>query len=506
MDAPKGSHSFCDEEERELLGFIGGIDVTKGRWDNRKHHLFRTLQSLHKGDTYSRCFHTSHAHGPRQPWHDIHSAVRGPETLDLIQAFTERWIKQAPDAVGDLVNIHRLGLGEESKLENDGGWCTQLSRSIDSRVNAFDASIRQSFKITDMDSLNVGWSFEIEKHAEKSRRFETSSFAMLQFSRTLDQKKGRLIDNSIHMAHIHHIRRARHHIYIESQYFMGSSFMWLNEKERDVKCSNMVAAELTLKICEKIVAREPFAVYILLPMWMEGIPHDNATQGLLYFQRNTIEAMYKHVQNALETRMSNSSDHGLKVSDYLNFYCLGTRETKDGSEATGESTTDDEKVLINTRRHQIYVHSKMMIVDDEVCLIGTANINQRSLDGCRDSEIMMTSYQPKYPATNDSIARGDIHAFRMHIWASLTDEMNDLFRDPNKKECVDLMNSIAERNFKTYMGEKTVDMTSHLLPFPLEFYDGELRPRRGLVNGKLPDTHADAMGKKSLVFPEMFLT
>ena len=164
--------------------------------------------------------------------------------MDLVQAFTERWIKQAPDAVGDLVNIHRLGLGEESKLENDGGWCTQLSRSIDSRVNAFDASIRQSFKITDMDSLNVGWSFEMEQNAEKSRRFETSSFAMVQFSRTLDQKKGRLIDTSIHMAYIHHIRRARHHIYIESQYFMGSSFMWLNEKERDVKCSNMVAAEV----------------------------------------------------------------------------------------------------------------------------------------------------------------------------------------------------------------------------------------------------------------------
>lgn len=36
MDAPKGSQSFCDGEERELLGFIGGIDVTKGRWDNRK--------------------------------------------------------------------------------------------------------------------------------------------------------------------------------------------------------------------------------------------------------------------------------------------------------------------------------------------------------------------------------------------------------------------------------------------------------------------------------------
>ena len=31
MDSPKK-----DSDERELLGFIGGIDVTKGRWDNRK--------------------------------------------------------------------------------------------------------------------------------------------------------------------------------------------------------------------------------------------------------------------------------------------------------------------------------------------------------------------------------------------------------------------------------------------------------------------------------------
>lgn len=154
----------------------------------------------------------------------------------------------------------------------------------------------------------------------------------------------------------------------------------------------------------------------------------------------------------------------------------------------------------------MYVQQKMMIVDDEVCLIGTANINQRSMDGCRDSEIMMTSYQSDHLATSNDVAHGDIHAFRMHIWASITDTWNEAFRNPNSKECVDVMNSIAENNWKTYMGEETVDMTSHLLPFPLEYHNGVLIPRRGLVDGKLPDTCADAMGKKSVVFPEMFLT
>lgn len=44
----------------------------------------------------------------------------------------------------------------------------------------------------------------------------------------------------------------------------------------------------------------------------------------------------------------------------------------------------------------IYVHSKGMIVDDEAVIIGSANINQRSMEGSRDTEIAMGAYQPHY--------------------------------------------------------------------------------------------------------------
>lgn len=40
---------------------------------------------------------------------------------------------------------------------------------------------------------------------------------------------------------------------------------------------------------------------------------------------------------------------------------------------------------------QIYVHSKLMIVDDRITLIGSANINDRSLLGSRDSEVCTCS-------------------------------------------------------------------------------------------------------------------
>lgn len=37
---------------------------------------------------------------------------------------------------------------------------------------------------------------------------------------------------------------------------------------------------------------------------------------------------------------------------------------------------------------QVYVHSKIMIVDDRAALVGSANINDRSLLGSRDSEVI----------------------------------------------------------------------------------------------------------------------
>ena len=53
-------------------------------------------------------------------------------------------------------------------------------------------------------------------------------------------------------------------------------------------------------------------------------------------------------------------------SDWLQFACLG-KVAADGGEGT-------------VRRHPIYVHSKMMVVDDEYVLVGSANINERRVE------------------------------------------------------------------------------------------------------------------------------
>ena len=48
------------------------------------------------------------------------------------------------------------------------------------------------------------------------------------------------------------------------------------------------------------------------------------------------------------------------------------------------------------QKFMVYVHSKGMIVDDEYVILGSANINERSMAGSRDTEIAMGAYQPHH--------------------------------------------------------------------------------------------------------------
>ena len=125
-----------------------------------------------------------------------------------------------------------------------------------------------------------------------------------------------------------------------------------------------------------------------------------------------MEAMYTRVARALSRRGSSSLP-----TDYLNFYCLGKRESPE--EVPG-SLRDPEPgsaadLVRSSLRHPVYVHSKLMVVDDDYIILGSANINQRSLGGNRDTEICIGAFQPEY-TINETEPRGDIHTFRYNFW------------------------------------------------------------------------------------------
>lgn len=68
----------------------------------------------------------------------------------------------------------------------------------------------------------------------------------------------------------------------------------------------------------------------------------------------------------------------------------------------------------------IYVHAKGMIVDDEYVIIGSANINQRSLAGSRDTEIAMGAIQPHHTwASNNGHPHGQVINIQIHTYTYL---------------------------------------------------------------------------------------
>ena len=76
----------------------------------------------------------------------------------------------------------------------------------------------------------------------------------------------------------------------------------------------------------------------------------------------------------------------------------------------------------------IYVHAKGMIVDDEYVILGSANINQRSLAGSRDTEIAMGAYQPHYAwSTKNGHPHGQVLFFLPNLLTAVLLMASNLF-------------------------------------------------------------------------------
>nr|GMD79982.1 phospholipase D beta 1-like [Ipomoea batatas] len=463
VDADAGNY------RRKIIAFVGGLDLCRGRYDTPNHPIFKTLQTVHKDDYHNPNFTGPTTGCPREPWHDLHSRIEGPAAYDVLTNFEERWLKaskrhglQKMKASHDdsLLKLDRipeiLGIADAPFLEEDDpeSWHVQVFRSIDSNsVKGFPKDPKEATAKNLVCGKNV------------------------------------LIDMSIHTAYVKAIRSAQHFIYIENQYFLGSSFNWNNYK--DLGANNLIPMEIALKIANKIRCNERFAAYIVVPMWPEGVPTSTPTQRILFWQYNTMQMMYEIIYKAL---VEVGLDKTYEPQDYLNFFCLGTREAPDNAtNSNGKSSTANTPQALSqkSRRFMIYVHSKGMIVDDEFVIMGSANINQRSLEGTRDTEIAMGAYQPNYTwANKHTRPHGQIYGYRMALWAEHLATPDACFEQPESVECVRRVRGLSERNWQQYAAEEVSEMKGHLLKYPVEV------DRTGKVNSLPSCVNFPDMGGK----------
>ena len=155
----------------------------------------------------------------------------------------------------------------------------------------------------------------------------------------------------------------------------------------------------------------------------------------------------------------------------------------------------------------IYVHSKMMIVDDQYIIIGSANINQRSMGGTRDTEIAIGGMQPGFVHDGDSLPKGKVHGFRMALWSEHMGTVEECFEDPSSAECIQRVNEIARSNWDIYCGEDSADTNGFLLRYPYSYAaDGSVEALEGFE--VFPDfsSGSEVLGNSSGMLPNKLTT
>uniref|UniRef100_A0A670IPG4 Phospholipase n=1 Tax=Podarcis muralis TaxID=64176 RepID=A0A670IPG4_PODMU len=169
-------------------------------------------------------------------------------------------------------------------------------------------------------------------------------------------------EESIHSAYVSVIENSKHYVYIENQFFISCA--------DDKVVSNRIGDAIAHRILKAHRENKRYRVYVVIPL-LPGFEGDistgggNALQAIMHFNYRTMCRGDNSILGQLKAEI------GDQWINYISFCGL-----RNHAELEGKLVTE-----------LIYVHSKLMIVDDNTVIIGSANINDRSMLGKRDSEM-----------------------------------------------------------------------------------------------------------------------
>ncbi|RXN17116.1 phospholipase D1-like isoform X1 [Labeo rohita] len=169
-------------------------------------------------------------------------------------------------------------------------------------------------------------------------------------------------EESIHAAYVNAIENSEHYIYIENQFFISCA---------DNKVvHNKIGDAIAKRIIKAYRDGKKYRVYVVTPL-LPGFEGDintgggSAIQAVMHFNYRTMIRGDCSIISQLKKEMGDQ---------WINYISFGGLRTH--AELEGRLVTE-----------LIYVHSKMLIADDNTVIIGSANINDRSMLGKRDSEV-----------------------------------------------------------------------------------------------------------------------
>jgi phospholipase D1/2 len=321
---------------------------------------------------------------PRQPWNDVAVGIKGPGAFDVFVNFVLRWNSAAGGWSNFLVSPLRIDWfesvvkGHETLVDplkkGEGSAIVQVCRSIASEQLKDELELWSSSKKYVRDD----W-----KQPNPARRkiMEEARKAWAWQHQT-----------SILEAMTHCIRSAKGYIYIETQFFVSDCGADIHGTNAPAK--NKILMELSMKICQAIYAEQPFHVWLVLPEQPEGMLEAEAVTSQAWWALQGVKhgdiSLIHNINKALVAKNKTKwavDKAGLNNADTLAILKNKGMENKWREYLTVLNLRNYGCSSNNVLTEMIYVHSKLLIVDDAVAIIGSANINDRSLMGDGDSEL-----------------------------------------------------------------------------------------------------------------------
>ena len=171
-------------------------------------------------------------------------------------------------------------------------------------------------------------------------------------------------EHSIMNAYIKTIEQSEHFIYIENQFFISSC------EVEGTRIENTIGDALVERIVRANKNREDWRAVVVIPL-MPGFQNTVDSQDGTSV-RLIMQCQFRSICRGETSIFGRLRALDIEPEDYIQFYSL-RQWGKIGP----------TKMLVT---EQLYIHAKCMVVDDRIAIIGSANINERSMLGTRDSE------------------------------------------------------------------------------------------------------------------------
>ncbi|KAI8052677.1 hypothetical protein BDF21DRAFT_441216 [Thamnidium elegans] len=339
------------------LAFLGGLDLCWGRYDTQSHRLTDYPAEGHPNEVFPGQDYSNprvkdflsiaqydltlvdRNSTPRMPWHDMTVGMVGPIARDVARHFIQRW-----NFLKASKGMHRPTV---PFLMPKGEYVAARDES----------SFKGTCRVQILRS-SAQWSSGIER------------------------------EHSIYNAYMECISKSKHYIYIENQFFISAT-------TQDKLLRNKIAQAIVERIKRAHEKGEKYKVFIVIPL-IPAFEGDLASKDASA-ARNVMHFQYITISRGGNSIIEKLREAGIEPADYIGWYSLRNwdklvppKKTKDGSKpqnASSESLRDplsptatpipNEKDIWDDddREHYVselvYIHDKILIVDDRIVLIGS---------------------------------------------------------------------------------------------------------------------------------------